>query len=358
MEQVEEAKQLLSLLSYTEEDCNGADKSNEGAICEGMATQTVEKQQTALFLPETRTIVPRSGRAGLASSHREIQHAEAPKRLIHIDGTENITVDTTNSILLEKKSDHEKPTQWVLPQDITKAFADGSIKRWREVEARRRSDTEKELLEYHGDHWDVNGRNAALPIIGVYKPLPIRRGKAGYWVTLLDGDRKGCSIPVYGYMLDTGRCNAMPPTITREEAQEITWSNAEWLCRCAQCGRELLPKDFAIDGNGRISMRCHGCTAMNKTADAMLGKIRFLTVEQLEFLDKYDLLVLNQWRRWLLPDSKRIRVLLGDSEIRSRIRKGTFNSNKYPEGYNPRPQTWERATQYVDSCLEDIAGNI
>lgn len=358
MEQVEEAKRLLGLLSYTEEDCNEADKSDSGATCESMDTQTVEEQQMALFLPEARTIVPRSRRAGIASSYRELQQANAPRRLIHIDGAENLTVDATNSVLLENKSGREKPTQWVLPQDIAKAFADGSIQRWREVEAQRRRDTEKELLEYHGDHWDVDGRNAALPVLGIYKPLPIRKGKAGYWVTLLEGDHKGRSIPVYGYMLDTGRCNAMPPDITREEAQDLTWDNTEWLCRCAQCGRELLPKDFAIDKDGRLSMRCHGCTAMNKTADAMLGKVRYLTVEQLNFLDKYDLLIMNQWRRWLLPDSKRARMLLGDSEIRSRIRKGTFRQKQYHEGYNPRPQTWDRATQYVDSCLEDIADNI
>ena len=132
-----------------------------------------------------------------------------------------------------------------------------------------------------------------------------------YWLHLQDQ-----SWPVYGYGADYGYGYHVTP-ITKEQPG---WDDAVWLCRCAQCGRELPPSYFFMNTSGRLKGICKACTSTNNIVDRIFSKPRRYRSD-----DEEQLLVDTRhwyealWKRNLAPRGKYVDHCIGEADIDARL---------------------------------------
>ena len=232
-------------------------------------------------------------------AHLNAAKAQAPK----CDG-----IDVEESVLR-----HEGQT-YLLPEDFVVALKSGKL---------RRTDASPQLV---------------LELIDspVEETLlqRVTTGQPKYWLHVPQSDGSIAAWPVYGYVADYGYGYATTPVVT---GAAPGWDTAEWLCRCAQCGRELPPSFYFINTNGRPKGICRACTSTNIIVDKIWNKmhkygIHFLSDEELKLLDDmawwYDAL----WHRNLLPRGDYCSHIIGEEAIQERINTAI----KHRRGSTPR----------------------
>lgn len=166
---------------------------------------------------------------------------------------------------------------------------------------------------------------------------PIIEGQPGYWAHWkVDGVMH--SLPVYGYMADRGRRQASPPALELDEDGKVIcpdWDNAEYLFRCAQCGRELPPLHFPLNARRRPKTVCKGCISINRTADALYSQPpRYWRDIDQDFMAQMRLLYIKWWCSGLSPRGDYARHLIGPL-LNDRI-YNTMARNASPQGPSTR----------------------
>lgn len=136
-----------------------------------------------------------------------------------------------------------------------------------------------------------------------------------YWIHVPDQDKK-VSWPVYGYAADYGLGYHVTPILKEQPG----WDDAEWLCRCAQCGRELPPNYFFMNTSGRLKGICKACTSTNNIVDRIFSKPQRYWSD-----DERQLLVVTRhwyealWHRNLAPRGKYASHCIGEADIKARL---------------------------------------
>ena len=149
--------------------------------------------------------------------------------------------------------------------------------------------------------------------------------------TLKDGS-KMC-WPVYGYGADYGYGYHTTPLLGCRGTELPGWEDCEWLCRCAQCGRELPPSYFFLNTSGRLKATCRGCTSTNNLVDKIFHKAqRHRSEDELKLLVDTRHWYEALWRRNLCPRGDYAAHCLGAEDIKERMAHAT----KHRRGSAPR----------------------
>ena len=235
----------------------------------------------------------------IAYSKIQKMNAKSPRRSGPVISEQDIKVDLEHSVVTVGKE------TWLIPADIAKIMRDKSE-----------------------DALDL------LPQSDLEDLEPIPTGEPGYWVTVYMTDGSSKHLPVYGYMADLGRSAAGSPRIT----DEWYWDNTEWLCRCAQCGRELPPMYFFVNTSGHPVGICKACTSINKvTARVMQYPRKYWRPDEEALMERMAYLHQVQWRRGLSPRGEYAEHLLGKGEVQYRINRSRYQRKK--------PKEYERHAQ-------------
>lgn len=178
-------------------------------------------------------------------------------------------------------------------------------------------------------------------------------GQPKYWVHIPNADGSTTAWPVYGYVADYGYGYVNPPMIKGELPD---WDAAEWLCRCAQCGRELPPSQYFKNTNGRLKAICRGCISTNRIVDKIWNRmykygVRYLNDEELTLLDDMQLWYEGLWRRNLLPRGDYCTHIIGEQELQDRMNQ----TIRHRRGSAPRrpPYTAHSKITEIYSLMED-----
>ena len=203
---------------------------------------------------------------------------------------------------------HEGQT-YLLPLDFVEAVKNGTIKR---VGA-----NPQELLE----HIDGPLEEKALNYDHSTSPI--------YWLHI-PGGGSAVAWPVYGYGADYGKGYHVTPMISGELPG---WDTAEWLCRCAQCGRELPPSHFFLNTSGRLKGICRPCTSTDNIVDRIFKKpMRYRSEEESQLLVDTRHWYEALWRRNLCPRGNYANWCIGEADIQERMRLAT----RHKRGSAPR----------------------
>lgn len=155
----------------------------------------------------------------------------------------------------------------------------------------------------------------------------------GYWLHIPTDDDTQEAWPVYGYFADYGMGYHVTPLLGCRGTELPTWKNAEWLCRCAQCGRELPPSYFFMNTSGRLKGICRACTSTNNLVDKIFHKaMRYRSEEEQTLLVDTRHWYEALWRRNLCPRGDYAGWCLGEADIKERMRIAT----KHKRGSMPR----------------------
>ena len=142
-----------------------------------------------------------------------------------------------------------------------------------------------------------------------------------YWLHVSDDT---ATYPVYGYGADYGLGYHVTPIIT---------DDAEWLCRCSQCGRELPPRFYYSNTNGRCKGTCKACMSANTTVDRIFHKaMRYRTEAESQLLIDTRHWYEALWLRNLCPRGDYAEWCIGKEDIQNRMRKAI----KHKRGSAPR----------------------
>ena len=295
-----------------------------GLLFEADAQQDSDAAPTKepLFVPGDSSNPP-TAKHGLHVHQQVMDRLKAPRNVYNYNpDLENIVVDASNGYV------YEGNRRWVMPADIAKLLSDGAVER---------------IPEYvDPDHTSAKDFTELEALFATRNIIPM--GRPGYWLHFTEGELSDRSLPVYGYMHDLGYHNAAPPEITYIRDQ--TWDNCEWLCRCAQCGRELPPAAFKKAGSpgskcsrNTITSICRDC--FNTNAMALKVYKRPFTqrsMEQQNFLDQYCDMISILWDRGLTPRGAIARDLIGEDKLKKRIgaaRSSTDRASKQYSRHNP-----------------------
>lgn len=304
----EEAKRLLGLLFEAEpqQDSDAAAPTKE-----------------PLFVPGDSSDAPQTSKHGLHVHQQVLDRRNAPRNTCAYNpALDNIVVDASKGYVYEGNK------RWIMPADIAKLLSDGAVER---------------IPEYvDPDHTSAKDFTELEALFATRNIIPM--GRPGYWLHFTEGELSDRSLPVYGYMHDLGYHNAAPPEI--DDVRDQTWDNCEWLCRCAQCGRELPPAAYKKAGSpgskasrNTITSICRDCFNTNATA-VKIYRLPFTqrTMEQQTFLDQYCEMIDVLWDRGLTPRGAVARDRIGEDKLKKRIgaaRSSTDRASKHYNRHNP-----------------------
>lgn len=266
---------------------------------------------STLFVPEQYPPRKRKDKIGIAISPYQRIHAKAAKRTI--DRIDEIEIAVTEALTTGQLLDPQTNEVWQLPDDIVEAVQDGRLRRGASLP--QFDYAFEDELEWYTKNLVPN---TAAELEGF-------TDEPGYWLHIRDKDNEHLwtAYPVYGYMLDKCRRNAVPPLLKQSETGRDlrpTWKDAEWLCRCAQCGRELPPASFNANSHHRVVGICKLCYNINKAVDTIYVKRgRYITPEERDLLGRVTELYDYQWFSGLLPRGKYAKKLIGEDNIKKRL---------------------------------------
>ena len=150
-----------------------------------------------------------------------------------------------------------------------------------------------------------------------------------YWLHLSQEDGSVDAWPVYGYGADYGYGYHVTPIIKDQPG----WDNAEWLCRCAQCGRELPPSYYFLNTSGRLKGICKACTQTNNIVDKIFHRpMRYRNEDEQKLLVDTRHWYEALWRRNLCPRGDYAGWCIGEADIKERMRLAT----RHKRGSAPR----------------------
>lgn len=250
-----------------------------------------------------------------ADNRRQILAQEAIKD--NIPDLGHITVDTDTSTVTDVDG-----SKWLMPTDLMEAYKKHQVARvWYEDRiCEGGAVTLEDALEKYGNEvWvkellpeDVAPEDALL--------LPVDDGKPGY-VTYIQINGAMREYKVYGYLADLGRSAAATPVLANTaDALELDWEHTDWLCRCAQCGRELPPNHYIVNTNGRLHAICKGCNVVNLLVDELYTVPRkYWRQEECRMMERTALLYEAEWSRHLCPRGEFAKWLLGTDNIKLRM---------------------------------------
>lgn len=317
----EEAKRLLGLLFE-------ADPQQDSDA----ATPTKEP----LFVPGDSSDAPQTAKHGLHAHQQVLDRRNAPRNTYTYNpALDNIVVDASKGYV------YENNRRWIMPADIAKLLSDGAVER---------------IAEYvDPDHTRDQG-SAAASLFATRNIIPM--GHPGYWLHFTEGELSDRSLPVYGYMHDLGYHNAAPPEITYIRDQ--TWDNCEWLCRCAQCGRELPPAAYKKAGSpgskasrNTITSICRDCSNTNATA-VKIYKLPFTrrSMEQQTFLDQYCEMIDVLWARGLTPRGAVARDRIGEDKLKKRIGAARSSTDRASKHYNRHNPSFAKRAVFMQGLMQ------
>ena len=268
------------------------------------------------------------GQGHLGKSRRTMAYTEAQRlsaalnaekaEVLHGD---NVDINITTSTLHTSEGD-----VFLLPVAFTEAVKDGRIHR---AGASPRTVLEPlpGPLEEAAQNWE-----------GSTEPI--------YWLHIAGEE----TFPVYGYGADYGLGYHATPVLphvntTHKELVHAVgkhalqcdhlpdWDNAQWLCRCGQCGRELPPNYFFINTGGRLKGICRACMSTNQIVDRIFLKaLRYRTDEEQQLLIDTRYWYESLWRRNLCPRGTYANYCLGEADIQVRMRAAI----RHKRGSTPR----------------------
>lgn len=170
-----------------------------------------------------------------------------------------------------------------------------------------------------------------------------------YWLHIPGDHDTSVAWPVYGYAADYGKGYHVTPLVAEDLPD---WSNAEWLCRCAQCGRELPPSFFFRNTSGRLKGICKACTATDRLVDKIFHRaMRYRTEEEQQLLVDTRHWYEALWLRNLCPRGDYAAWCIGEAEIQDRMRIAT----RHKRGSAPRrpPGTSPTKIQMVKDLIKE-----
>lgn len=220
--------------------------------------------------------------------------------------SENLEVNIDDATLTAEGS------SYLLPVDFVENLRAGKIK--------RQSAVPQQPLE----HIDGPLEDKALNWDHDTKPI--------YWLHVPE---QGTMVvyPVYGYAADYGMGYHVTPFLSCRPTEAPGWKDAEWLCRCAQCGRELPPSYFYMNTSGRLKGICKACTSTNHLVDKIFKKpMRYRSDDELQLLVDTRHWYEALWRRNLCPRGDYAGWCIGEADIKERMRIAT----KHKRGSAPR----------------------
>lgn len=163
------------------------------------------------------------------------------------------------------------------------------------------------------------------------------------------------SWPVYGYGADYGMGYHVTPII--KQAELPGWKDCEWLCRCAQCGRELPPSYFFLNTSGRLKGICKACTSTNRIVDKVYHRpMRYRNEDERKLLVDTRYWYEGLWHRNLCPRGDYANWCLGEAEIQERMRLAT----RHKRGSAPRrpPATISAKIKEIYALMEETQGYV
>ena len=251
----------------------------------------VGKPRSAMIYTEAQRL-----RAALNAEKAEVLHGD------------NVDINVTTSTLHTSEGD-----VFLLPVAFTEAVKEGRIHR---ANASPRTVLEPlpGPLEEAAQNWE-----------GTTDPV--------YWIHIDGGE----TYPVYGYGADYGAGYHATPILPHAHTAhtELThyvgkhtlqcdhlpgWDEAQWLCKCGQCGRELPPSYFFINTGGRLKGICRACVSTNQIIDRIFHKgLRYRTDEEERLLVNTAQWYESLWRRNLCPRGDYAAFILGEDAIQARM---------------------------------------
>lgn len=317
----EEAKRLLGLLFE-------ADPQQDSDA----ATPTKEP----LFVPGDSSDAPQTAKHGLHAHQQVLDRRNAPRNTYAYNpALDNIVVDASKGYVYEGNK------RWVMPADIAKLLSDGAVER---------------IAEYVDPDHTRDQDSAAASLFETKNIIPM--GRPGYWLHFTEGELSDRSLPVYGYMHDLGYHNAAPPEI--DDVQDQTWDNCEWLCRCAQCGRELPPAAYRKAGSpgskasrNTITSICRDCSNTNLTA-VKIYRLPFTqrSMEQQTFLDQYCEMIDVLWARGLTPRGAVARDRIGEDKLKKRIGAARSSTDRASKHYHRQNPTFAKRAVFMQGLMQ------
>ena len=173
----------------------------------------------------------------------------------------------------------------------------------------------------------------------------------GYWLHISSDDGH-VAYPVYGYFADYGMGYHVTPCVGRRGEELPGWKDCEWLCRCAQCGRELPPSYFFLNTSGRLKGICRGCTSTNRIVDKVYHRpMRYRNEDERKLLVDTRYWYEGLWHRNLCPRGDYADWCLGEAEIQERMRLAT----RHKRGSAPRrpPATISAKIKEIYALMEE-----
>lgn len=168
-----------------------------------------------------------------------------------------------------------------------------------------------------------------------------------YWLHISDE-----AYPVYGYGADYGYGYHVTPLLGCRHTELPGWKDCEWLCRCAQCGRELPPSYFFMNTSGRLKGICRGCTSTNRIVDKIYHRpMRYRNEDERKLLVDTRYWYEGLWHRNLCPRGDYANWCLGEAEIQERMRLAT----RHKRGSAPRrpPATISAKIKEIYALMEE-----
>ena len=255
------------------------------------------------------------------------------QRLRHRLNAEKAQAPKCDGISVEESVLRHEGQTYLLPEDFVEAIKNGTL--------RRTDASPQTVLKYI----DSPVEETLLQRVSTGQPR--------YWVHVPQHDGSTAAWPVYGYVADYGYGYATTPMI---KGDPPGWDTAEWLCRCAQCGRELPPSFYFINTNGRPKGICKACTSTNQIVDKIWNKLyrygaHFLSDEEFRLLDDMQLWYEALWHRNLLPRGDYCTHIIGYDAIQDRINRAI----KHRRGSTPRGPSFTKHSKISEiySLIDD-----
>ena len=227
--------------------------------------------------------------------------------------------------------------KYLIPQDIAMAMKQRSL-----TAPPEDTPVNSEELRIDNTNWESDTLDAFT--LGTIKQLKNKpQGEPGYWVHLLDEDGTWRTYAVFGYMGDHGYRSLQSPEVPMVEDPEdldgngqptkkyaiLNWKNANWLHRCAQCGRELPAVYYHLSSTGHCVPICKGCQRVNRVATELMDvATRYWNIQELRYMAHLADLHRTQWRSNLAPRGPYAEQILGRANVKDRIYATRYRKQK------------------------------